>query len=90
VTKVSVGQHVLYTDVAGVDRDALVTQVVSEWPRYVYLVTVSPNERRRDPCGRQIERLTGVPHISCPWLSHGSFWRLPGEPKPERPEPQEA
>jgi len=81
MTKVTVGQHVLYADAAGVDQDALVTDVLSD--RYVNLVTVSRNDRCRDPCGRQIERPTGVPHASCPWLGHGPFWRLPREAKPE-------
>ena len=88
MTKVTVGQHVVYTDAAGVDQDALVTDILSD--RYLNLVIVSRNERRRDPCGRQIERPAGVPHASCPWLGHGPFWRRADEPKPEQPEPQEA
>lgn len=42
------------------------------------LVIVSADERRKDECGRQIERFTSIQHASQTNV-HGNYWRWSDE-----------
>ena len=82
MSDVTVGDHVLYVDERGRERDALVTAVHTGMsgegePPGLNVVTVTLEEGRTDPYGQQIERLSSVVHEDAQ-PAHGNFWREAG------------
>jgi hypothetical protein len=74
----TVGDHIIYTDEVGNDHNALVQCV---WGKTCLNFTfISPDEKRTDNYGRQIEHKTSMQHVSCMKV-HGYYWRWPGEEK---------
>ena len=72
-----VGDHVIFDDSKGRPNNALVAAVWSE--ECINLVIVSPDERKQDDMGRQIERHhTSIPH-KAEYLAHGNYFRWPDE-----------
>lgn len=88
---VEVGQHVLYVDELSKPRPALLTAVWRSTGAYmphsrvpgVNLVVVSDDEKKDDPYGRQIERVTSVVHVTNQ-PAPGWYWCLPSEYDAER------
>lgn len=85
--KYEIGQQIEYVDEHGEPHAALVTQWWGPGPGRVVdyqpdptgepgcnLVYVSGDEKKRDECGRQLERATSVVHQSMQ-PAHGRFWR---------------
>ena len=81
-----VGDHVIYVDAHGQERNALVTIVWAGIPTYVSesgepgcnVVIVADDAAKDDPYGRQIERWTSVVH-KTKQPAHGNYWKRPGE-----------
>lgn len=78
-----VGDLVVFVDPTGQQHNALVT---AWWSAdCCNVVYVAGDERKKDDCGRQIERSTSVPRKSPNW-PHGYYFMEPGEePLPYRP-----
>lgn len=79
---INVGLAVRFVDSLGVEYQALLTEVHGEGllpptegypPPCVNLLHVSGDEAKRDGYGRQIERLTSVPHKDGT-SAHGFYW----------------
>ncbi len=70
------GQHVIYVDPVARQHDAVITAV---WgPTCINIVYVSPDDKRTDSWGRQIERSTSLSHRSVT-PAHGNYFMLPGD-----------
>lgn len=77
---VSIGDHVIYVDPEGEERDALVKHAPGpdkdvDAPT-INLVVVSTNPDETDSYGRQTDVPTSVSHESRTEV-HGRYWRLP-------------
>ena len=72
----SVGDIVVFVDSTGVPHNALVTAWWSE--NCVNVVYVASDERKKDDCGRQIERMTSVGRKQNGW-PHGNYFMELGE-----------
>lgn len=91
-----VGDHVIYTNEVGVDRNAVVIAVwgdVAEQGSSPYggmpglnVVMASADPDCTDIYGRQIERETSVVH-KTDQPAHGCYWRWPGEERNPIQEP---
>lgn len=77
--KYEVGQHIVYFDEFGKPHVAIVTIWWGSTPSAACnLVFVSGDERKKDECGRQIERATSVvPRANQ--SAQGRFWCWPDE-----------
>lgn len=78
--RVDVGQHVIFCDEHGVDRDALVTAVWGErWfdgaGPTINLVAIDTNDGAQDSYGRQRDLRTSVVH-QANTTAPGMYWRL--------------
>jgi len=93
-----VGDHVLYTDARGGDRNAIVICVFGDVEQEgsspygsmpgVNVVMANSDPECDDPYGRQIERETSVVH-KTDQPAHGCYWRWPGEERNPIQEPTE-
>lgn len=82
-----VGDVVVYHDSTGKAHNALITCYFGcvdgegkliDVMSCANLVFVSADARRKDECGRQIERVTSIEHGSQKSV-HGVYWRWPEE-----------
>lgn len=73
--KLSIGDHVVYTDPVGKQRQGLVTAVWDSYgtPPGCNVVIVHDDDARTDSYGRQIDRCTSVVHRSNQ-PAHGNHW----------------
>jgi hypothetical protein len=77
MSRVKVGDAVIFHDSRGFPRTALITAIHGEPDERpcVNLIHVSADEGRTDGYGRQVERHTSIVHaLSQP--AHGGYWRF--------------
>lgn len=78
------GKACVFVDPRGVAYDALITEV---WgPQCVNVVYVNDAEGQRDNYGQKLLRATSVMHGAIQ-QAHGNYWLLPGETRPNLPQP---
>lgn len=76
-----IGDHVVFVDSLGKERQALVTNVfgpynpeADEFP-CINVVFVNDDANQTDTYGRKLERLSSVVHVTRQY-AHGNYWKL--------------